>query len=288
MTLAWFVNNTKFGEEKWPRMVAFSFLFHLAILSVVLFVPQNTVSYPSIGERVYHVELVGPPSTAKGRAQERAVAKKGRTSRISKTGAKRITTGRKRTVPLVTKRISAKPQPKPEESALSSSGLIEEAISKIEKKVLREEAAQTTEQETVQPKEEEAVQSAETRGEPEGEMSTFSPGEVGAHFGTSSGVGKVIALYQIEIEAAIKNNWTYPVALVGTKKGKMPEAVVILTVKNDGKILKHGFKKRSHDPLFDDSVMKAVEKSDPLPPFPPGYKKRYEEVEINFSLKDLV
>jgi colicin import membrane protein len=63
---------------------------------------------------------------------------------------------------------------------------------------------------------------------------------------------------------------------------------VILTVRKDGKILEHSFKKRSHNPLFDDSVLKAIQKSDPLPPFPPGYKKRNEEVEINFSLKDLV
>ncbi len=282
MTSIRIMSNTGFREEKWLRMMAFSFVFHLAILSTVLFVPQNTGRYPSIEDRLYYVELVGPSSTVKlkGEAQGRGVTKRGKTSLISKTGTRRIAVKRKRAVPLVTKRISPKPQSKPQESAPPSTGLIEEAISKIEKKVLKEETVEHEEEETVQP--------TETRGEPEGETGASSPREVGAQFGTSSGVGKIIALYQIEIETAIKNNWTYPVALVGTKQGKMPEAVVILNVKNDGKILKHGFKKRSDDPLFDDSVMKAIEKSDPLPPFPPGYKKRYEEVEINFSLKDLV
>lgn len=295
MTSIWIMSNTGFREEKWLRMMAFSFVFHLAILSTVLFVPQNTGRYPSIEDRLYHVELVGPPSTVKvkGEARGRGVTKRGKTSLISKAGTRRIAVKRKRAIPLVTKRISPKPQSKTQESAPASSGLIDEAISKIEKKVLKKETVKPKE-ETVQPTEtlgepgEETAQPAETSGEPEGEMIASSPGEVGAHFGTSSGVGKIIALYQIEIETAIKNNWTYPVALVGTKQGQMPEAVVILTVKNDGKILKHGFKKRSDDPLFDDSVMKAIEKSDPLPPFPPGYKKRYEEVEINFSLKDFV
>ena len=101
-------------------------------------------------------------------------------------------------------------------------------------------------------------------------------------------IGAGIQLYQMEIETAIKNNWSYPVALFNSKKGEIPEAVVIVTLRNDGTILKTRFKSRSNNPLFDDSVLKAIEKSDPLPPFPPGYKKSYEEVEINFSLKDFV
>jgi len=104
----------------------------------------------------------------------------------------------------------------------------------------------------------------------------------------SSGIGKGIQLYQIEIEDAIKNNWSYPVALINIKSKKAPEAIIIVTVRSDGKILKAWFRKKSNNPLFDDSVLKAVEKSDPLPKFPPGYLKSYDEVEINFSLKDLI
>ena len=282
MTATRLIGSLGFKEEKWVPMVVLSLLFHLGIFSTILFVPKNTVRYPFIEDRVYRVELVGYPAKVmgKGGTQERAVTKGQKTARISKTGTQRIAVEKKQRVPVVAKRISPKPLPKPQDSVSPSSGLIDEAISKIEKKVLREE--------TEQPKEEETVQPAETQGEPEGQTGVSSPGEVGAHFGMSSEVGKVIALYQMEIETAIKNNWSYPVALINTKKGKMPEAVVILTVRKDGKILKQSFKKRSHDPLFDDSVLKAIEKSDPLPQFPPGYKKRNEEVEINFSLKDLV
>jgi colicin import membrane protein len=282
MTAIWFMGSFGFKEEKWLPMMVLSLLFHLAVFSTILFVPRSTARYPFTEDKIYHVELVGYPSKVKGNGGEqgRAVTKGRKTARISKTGARRITVEKKERVPVVAKRISPKPQPKPQESTPSSSGLIDEAISKIEKKVLEEETAQPEEEETVQP--------TETQGEPEGEMRAPSPGEVGAQFGTSSGVGKVIALYQMEIETAIKNNWAYPVALLNAEEGKTPEAVVILTVRNDGKILEPSFKKRSHDPLFDDSVLKAIQKSDPLPPFPPGYKKRNEEVEINFSLKDLV
>jgi colicin import membrane protein len=281
MTAIWFMGSFGFKEEKWLHMMVLSLLFHMAIFSTILFVPRSTARYPFMEDKIYHVELVGYPSKVKGNGGEhtRAVTKGRKTARISKTGTRRIAVKKKERVPVVAKRVSEKPQPESQESTPSSSGLIDEAISKIEKKVLTEETAQP---------EEERVQPTETQGEPEGETGTPSPGEVGAQFGTSSGVGKVIALYQMEIETAVKNNWAYPVALLNAEEGKTPEAVVILTVRKDGKILEHSFKKRSHNPLFDDSVLKAIQKSDPLPPFPPGYKKRNEEVEINFSLKDLV
>ncbi len=92
----------------------------------------------------------------------------------------------------------------------------------------------------------------------------------------------------MEIEAAVNSNWSYPVGLIDQEAEKTLEAVVVVTVRSDGKILKARFKRKSKNPLFDDSVLKAIEKSDPLPGFPPGYRKSYEEIEINFSLKDLV
>jgi colicin import membrane protein len=92
----------------------------------------------------------------------------------------------------------------------------------------------------------------------------------------------------MRIEDAIKSNWTYPVAFNSTTNKEDLEAIIILTVRRDGKILKTWFGKKSKSPLFDDSVLKAVERSDPLPEFPPGYLKRHDEVEITFNLKDLV
>jgi len=58
-------------------------------------------------------------------------------------------------------------------------------------------------------------------------------------------------------------------------------------VKSDGTILKSRLEKRSSDVLFDESVMKAIERSNPLPPFPEGYRKTHEEFYINFTLNDL-
>ncbi len=280
MTATWFNGSAGFGEEKWARMLALSFFLHMVVFSTVLFIPKNGSQYPSLKQRVYHIELVGPPSKGapRGSRPGGAAIKGKKTTQILRTKTQRIRVREKKKVPVVAKRVSPKLKPKPERSTTSSSGLIEEALSKIERKV--------TEQKKVQP----TPTPAETveKEEPEGVGEIAAQGEGTGPPGTYSEVGKVIALYQMEIESAVKNNWSYPVALLNAKARKGPEAVVLLTVRNDGKIMKHLFKQRSHNPLFDDSVQKAIEKSDPLPPFPPGYKKSYDEVEINFSLKDLV
>jgi colicin import membrane protein len=92
-----------------------------------------------------------------------------------------------------------------------------------------------------------------------------------------------MALYQMEVEAKIKSNWSYPIAM---DKQKL-EAVAVLVVKQDGTITKTRLEKRSSSTLFDESVLKAIERSNPLPPFPESYRKSYDELEITFNLKDL-
>ncbi|NVL90332.1 MAG: TonB C-terminal domain-containing protein, partial [Desulfobacterales bacterium] len=45
--------------------------------------------------------------------------------------------------------------------------------------------------------------------------------------------------------------------------------------------------KRSGNSYFDDSVFKAVRKSDPLPPLPEGYLGPFYEVGFRFNLSEL-
>jgi len=276
--------NSGFKEDRWARMIALSFLFHLMIFSTVLFIPQTPIHFPSIEERVYHVELVGPPpgveSEVKGTGVESgikgrgtaSIAKRKETSHILRAKTRRIGIRKKKSAPILAKRVSPKPKATYRDEAPPASGLIDRAISKIERKV----------------KEEKAAQPGKILDKLEGNSKDLLRGRKGGMPGVFSGIGKLIQIYQMEIESAIKNNWSYPVTLLNLKRDKAPEAVVIVIVQSDGKILKAWFKKRSNNRLFDDSVLKAIEKSDPLPKFPPGYRKSYDEVEINFSLKDLV
>lgn len=286
--------NSSFKEERWVGMMTLSFCFHLVIFSTFLFAPQTTIHFPSMEERIYHVELVGPPSggesgvTRKGTA---SIAKRKEKPHIVKTKTRRVATRKKKTVSVLAKRVSSRPIARERKSDFSASELVDRAISKIEKKVEKKETddlEKALSQIERKVKNDMASKSGESLNQSEGAIKTFSKGGKSGIFGMSSGIGKGIQLYQMKIEDAIKNNWSYPVALINTKSKKAPEAIIIVTVRNDGKILKAWFRKKSNNPLFDDSVLKAIERSDPLPEFPPGYLKSYDEVEINFSLKDLI
>lgn len=272
--------NSGVKEDRWVWMMALSFCFHLTILSITLFIPQTAIPFPSIEERIYHVELVGPPSGVRSGAKARGVAKR-KTSHIFNAKTRRIAIKKKKTALIVAKRVS--PIAPERNNFYSPSELIDRAISKIERSVKEEKP--------IQPEKILDKFKGDTedlfKGK-EGRISGISKGEKGGMSGTSSYTGPTIQLYQMEIESTIKNNWSYPVALLNLKRGKIPEAVIIVTVRSDGKILKARFKRRSKNILFDDSVLKAIERSDPLPGFPPGYWKSYDEIEINFSLKDLV
>jgi len=294
MTATWFMVNSSFKEERWVGMMALSFCFHLVIFSTFLFAPQTKIHFPSMEERVYHVELVGPPSGVESGVKGKGSAKIGKRKEkphIVKTKTRRIALKKKKTVSVLAKRVSSKPIVRERKKDFSASELVDRAVSKIEKKVKEkktddiEKALSQIERKV---KNDKISQSEKILDKPEEGIKTFSKGGKGGIFGMSSGIGKGIQLYQMKIEDAIKNNWSYPVALINIEKKKAPEAIMIITVRNDGKILKAWFRKKSNNPLFDDSVLKAVERSDPLPEFPPGYLKSYDEVEINFSLKDLI
>jgi colicin import membrane protein len=58
-------------------------------------------------------------------------------------------------------------------------------------------------------------------------------------------------------------------------------------VEQSGKILDFWFVKRSANGIFDQSVEKAVERSDPVPPLPEGYQDRTGELEVRFDLSQL-
>ena len=294
MTATWSMVNSRFKEERWVRMMALSFCFHLVIFSTFLIAPQTKLHFPSMEERVYHVELVGPPSGVESGVRVKGsanIARRKDKSHLIKTETRRIAIKKKKTVSVLAKRILSKPIVRERKRDFSASELVDRAISKIEKKVKKdrpdnlEKALSQIERKVRNYK---TSQSEKSLDKPEGDIKPVSKGGKGGIFGMSSGIGKGIRLYQMKIEDAIKNSWSYPVALINIKRKKPPEAIIIVTVRSDGKILKAWFRKKSNNSLFDDSVMKAVERSDPLPEFPPGYLKSYDEIEINFSLKDLI
>ncbi len=264
-------NPDALPEIRWPSMVTLSVCVHIIFFCIMLFAPEYPSAWRQVGETVYEVNLVDmPPSMGAGdKGGIRTVADgKEETSSTDRGGqARRISPPEVKETPLVVaKKTVSKAETQPEKPKVSSSQLIDNAISKIQKDVGAKRSDHF----------EKAIS----------ELRKMSEVDSGAQSGTGVGVpaGIAIRIYQMEVEGRIYGNWSYPVAIQDLKGLR---AVVLLKVKDDGTIMEYQFKRRSGDAVFDQSVLKAIQKSDPLPPLPEGYAKSHEEIEINFNLEDL-
>jgi len=261
-------NSDDITEIRWTPMVMLSLCLHLIVFFIILFVPESIPSRRQIEGIVYEVDLVEMSSALLESLNAATVVEKKEDTVTSKDSqARRITVPEREETPLVVaKKTVTKKDTQPEKPKLSSSQLIDNAISRIEQKVETEEKSHV----------------AKAISELERKVEGGSIGRSG--IGGQPPDGITMRIYKMEVESRIKGIWGYPVAVQNPKK---LQAIVFLKVKRDGTILEYRFIERSGDTLFDQTVLKAIEKSDPLPPFPEGYIKSDEEFEITFNLEDL-
>jgi colicin import membrane protein len=170
--------------------------------------------------------------------------------------------------------------------------MIDRAVSRIERKIestredpsaMISDAVTRIQREVEEKKKEESV-----IGDAITRLNADNTGQGGEKQGRTGGVGTSIRdrLYEIHVRDHISRNWTYPAALDAVS-GNL-EAEVVVQVSSKGSIIDYRLSRNSSNQLFDQSVLKAVERSDPLPPLPEGYGKKREVIVLNFSLRDLL
>ncbi len=291
-------------------MIALSLGFHVILFSVFSLIPGVGFNSKPFSP-VYTVDLVS--FTTMDAALERADV----TGSLSKQGEIRtvVPVQRARKIPVSPVDPSPTPEPaeairevsvvKPQE-VLKSRGEpapekvnVDQAVKKIEKKKqvetqraeqegliaekIRNLSAARTERDTVpesasRPAVSPALSGQVSPGGPIGEET------VGAAEGSGPLVGLRLQIYKTNIWNRVRNNWSYPEIMA---VGVQLEALVRLRVRGDGTILDSQLARKSGNHLFDQSVMRAVKLSDPLPPFPEGYVKSFEDIELRFNLSDM-
>jgi colicin import membrane protein len=242
---------------KWRSMLVLSLLLHVILFSALFWVPGNSSGGLRLNEVVYEVDLVdasksslqGSPAPAKTASEDNRQAR-----RIS-------APARQKDAVTVAKRTVKRNTSKAKIDQTSSNQLLDKAISKIEKKVKTENNADYLDR---------AIEELNKK--------VGSSGEESGRGGSAESMA--LNMYKMEVETWIKRNWTYPDV-------QEIEATVLVKIRKDGTVLETRFIKPSRNKLFDESVLKAIEKAKPLPPQPEGYKGNYEEIKINFNLKDL-
>ncbi len=240
-------------------MFMLSLLLHGVLFFALFWVPgsgsglkMNEAVEVTIADASKISQAGGKPASQKNTA---------RTSPADNRQARRISpSSSKKNAVTVAKRTVERSRSKPKNDQVSSDQLLNKAISKIEKKVTAEKNDDYYDK---------AIAALEKK--------------TGSTGGRKTGGGALGSLamnvYKMQVETYIKEQWSYPDAL-----GSNYEAVVLLKIMKDGTVLKTDFVKPSRNKLFDESVLKAIEKAGSLPPLPEGYNENYEEIEIRFNL----
>jgi colicin import membrane protein len=118
-----------------------------------------------------------------------------------------------------------------------------------------------------------------------GEVLSVGPGEgdgaaalgQGGRGGGNAVRGAEFLMYQAKIVNTIKENWAWP-----GQKGSL-KALARFSIKDNGEITGLKIAEPSGDAAFDESILRALRKSSPLPPPPESYRKDFAQVEMNFQ-----
>lgn len=279
------------ADEKLPKWLVVSLVLHVGLIVALIVMPYLPASkipaYP-----IYTVDLVGGEkigatnlgtSLAPAPAKKEAPAKPVKEPSVPTPEVKRET---KKAEPIklaektvtIPEKVTAKDSAKKEtvrekktdakETAASLDSVRERLMqSAVERAKSRTESAQNTSKG-------EAISSG--TGEGEGAAALGKGGRGG---GVAKGMEYVI--YQNRMLSTIKANWVW----VG-QRGNL-RVVVRFNIRDSGDIVGLKIVQSSGNASYDDSVIRAVNKSSPLPAPPESVRKEFSEIELAFRPEDL-
>lgn len=279
------------AQEKLSKWLVFSLLLHAGLIAGLFIMPflpaRSAREYP-----VYTVDLVGGERIGRSNLGTELTP-----AAAPKESAKKA----EKEIPVP----ESKPEPKKVEKAKSierTAAIPEKAITKetVRKETAKEKKLEAKETAaSLDSVRERLIQAAVERAKnrtdsgqktSKGEVisSGAGEGEGAAALGKGGRGGGVVKgmdfiIYKNRMEDTIKRNWVWP----GQRSNRKLGVTVRWSVKDNGEIIGLKIVQPSGDPAYDDSVVRAVKKSSPLPPVPEGLAKDFAEVEYTFRPEDL-
>ena len=290
------------SEDRLPKWLLFSLVLHgifVAALFIASLLPSSTppevpvyvvdlVGGEKIGGMKLGTEMRSPPEPAVKAPESTPAASapvpkpevKKETAEKSKPVEKNTAEEKKIVIKEKTKPESAKPDPvlakkepakEMKEEAKSESA----SADSVRERLLQAAVDRAKSRENSQ----RPVKDALSAGAGEGEGAAgLGPGGRG---GPGIVKGMDFIIYQNRMLGTIKDNWTW----VGQRSNL--KVVVHFGVKETGEIVGLKIVQPSGDPSYDESVVRAVKKSSPLPAPPESYRKDFADVELTFRPRDL-
>jgi len=281
------------GEERLPKWLTVSFLLHVALI-VCLFLSPLLPSHKAPIHPVYTVDLIGgekigkanfgteltaPPketpqkSEAKPAPPIAATKKEIKEIKEEKRAAqeeKVVLKEKTKTEPAKKEPVKEAKEPKEDTKSAASADSVRERLlqSAVERAKTRTESGQKASKGEVL---------SAGSGEGEGAAAIGAGGRGGP--GIVKGIDFIV--YQNRMLSTIKDNWAW----VGQRTNL--RVVVHFGIRENGEIVGLKIVTPSGDPSYDESVLRALKKSSPLPAPPESHRKDFADVELTFRPRDL-
>lgn len=183
------------------------------------------------------------------------------------------------------KAVSAEPKQKIKKSfkkeTFKSSQMVKNAITRLEKKV--EEARPDQITQAIDRLKDKVQKTGELDKQKHQALQGEGPGMPGASEPGGKRVLELLDIYRIEVAYHIQKNWAFAEQLAGGRTDLVVE--LAFNIMPSGEIKDIWFDKRSGNRYLDESAKKAVLKSNPVRPHPPGVTKPFVIVGLRFTPK---
>jgi colicin import membrane protein len=267
------------------RMFFVSLVLHGLAISAVFFLP-NLSSTRTFYSPVYSVRLVTPPPApeAKSEGAQPAPAVPAVPASPPVAVEKPKAKEKEKPVSLAPKKEEPKKEePKKEDSEKKITEAIDRLRQKRESKNL-ESAIEKIRSEKESRQMQSAIEGIRKK------VTISSRGAVESHEPSSGGASTDVMtikhkLYYNLIWKKIRSGWVLPDAALAGQKNL--EAIIGIRISPNGQIEDIQFEKKSGNPIFDESALRAIQKANPLPPLPPGFEGERFDVGVRFTPSDL-
>lgn len=278
------LSHDDYTDRAWIGMITLSVVCHALFLSGAVFLPGLTFTRTRIPAAV-EVDLVSLPAAqprqgpsrhrpkSSGRVEPAKPQLPPEAVKIKDKSGEAGTPSSKETVSL----SSAKPlriKHSVKKRTYNASRAIGKAIAEIEKQASESRPTPVLD----------AIDELRKKDQAAGNPAGIGGVVAGIGEGTKKAL-ELLDIYHAEIWDLIRRNWAYSKEL--DQGPSNPEAVIIVKIMRDGEVRDMWFEERSGSTYFDGSCLKAIKKSNPLPPLPDGFLKPFHEVGFRFNPSEL-
>jgi periplasmic protein TonB len=267
---AWLAYRASEPMLSW--MIVLSTILHLSAAVLIFSLPKNFLMRSPAPVVAYTVKIVDA-SALGGRLPKGEIHPEVAPQGVAKPAPKKV-------------EPKQEPQPKPQAKVVKLPEAQKKPEPKVEKK--QPEKPKASKKEATQSARDREIQDAIRRlgekgkgrqasglgGVEEGKGAALGLGGDGGGGGVLTGLDFII--YKSQVEAIIKRNWTWV--------GANPDLTIRVgfRIANDGQIADLRVADGSGDASFDESVLRAVRISSPLPPPPEKYRQAFAQYMLEF------